>query len=432
MNSYPLWWDTVSNGEAGTRERGTLEPGTLEPGTSFDVAIIGAGYTGLAAARQLARTGATVVVFERERTGGGASSRNGGQVLTGLKLDPATLVARFGESRARELFDASLASMSSLEALIEDEDIACDYARTGHLQAASKPSHFDAFREEQQLLARVFDHEVTIVPPADQAGELGTRAYHGLLLDERSGALNPAKYVQGLARAAERAGARIVEQVGVLGVSRATGGWTVRTTRGEVRTKDVFIATNGYTGPATPALRRRLIPIGSYIIATAPLTDAAAARLLPKRRMVFDSRHFLHYFRVTDDNRLLFGGRAEFSGPTLESATRATAILARGMTSIFPELAGTPIDYAWSGHVAFTRDQMPHAGRARRGVLRGRVLRPRHCDGDVPRRPDGPPDRGRDVRPSAARSPVSRRPAVRRPPVVSPAGGRVLSLQGLG
>ena len=132
---------------------------------------------------------------------------------------------------------------------------------------------------------------------------------------------------------------------------------------GDVSAKDVFIATNGYTGPATPALRRRLIPIGSYIIATAPLSEAIAARLLPKRRMVFDSRHFLHYFRVTADRRLLFGGRAEFSGPTLESAGRATAILHHGMTSIFPELSGTPIDYSWSGHVAFTRDQMPHAGR---------------------------------------------------------------------
>ena len=161
---------------------GTLEPGTLEPGT-FDIAIIGAGYTGLAAARQLARSGASVVVLERERAGWGASSRNGGQVLTGLKLDPATLVRRFGRSRARELFELSLASMASLESLVQDEAIDCEYERTGHIQAAWKPSHFDAFRDEQQLLAQVFGHQVTPVSRADQATELGTHRYHGLLID---------------------------------------------------------------------------------------------------------------------------------------------------------------------------------------------------------------------------------------------------------
>jgi glycine/D-amino acid oxidase-like deaminating enzyme len=327
------------------------------------VAVIGAGYTGLAAARQLARSGASVVVLERERVGWGASSRNGGQVLTGLKLEPAALVGRFGESRARELFEVSLTSLTSLEALIRDERIDCEYERTGHIQAAYKPAHFDAFRDEQALLERVFNHRVSLVPRVDQETELGTRRYHGLLVDERSGALNPAKYAHGLARAAEQAGACVQEGVGVLEVSRIAGGWKLRTTGPDVRAKDLFIATNGYTGPATPELRRRLIPIGSYIIATAPLPAAAAARLLPNRRMVFDSLNFLHYFRVTADNRLLFGGRAEFSGPTLESARRASAILHHGMVSIFPELAGTPIEYAWSGHVAFTRDQMPHAGQ---------------------------------------------------------------------
>jgi glycine/D-amino acid oxidase-like deaminating enzyme len=124
----------------------------------------------------------------------------------------------------------------------------------------------------------------------------------------------------------------------------------------------VFIATNGYTGSATPALRRRLIPIGSYIIATQPLPPGTWERLIPKRRMVFDSKHFLYYFRLTGDHRLLFGGRAEFSQPTADSARRAADILRRGMEDVFPELASTPIDYAWGGNVAFTRDQMPRAG----------------------------------------------------------------------
>ncbi len=172
-----------------------------------DVAIVGAGYTGLSAALALARRGASVVVLERDRIGSGASSRNGGQVLTGLKLDAATLVARFGEPAARRLFDASIEAIATLERLIGEEGLDCEYVRSGHLDAANKPSHFAALREEQALLARVFNHRVDVVPPAEQQAEIGSHAYHGLMVDERSGALNPARYVTELAAAACRAGA---------------------------------------------------------------------------------------------------------------------------------------------------------------------------------------------------------------------------------
>jgi glycine/D-amino acid oxidase-like deaminating enzyme len=335
----------------------------LDAGRRFDVAVLGAGYTGLSAARQLARAGATVAVFERGRVGEGASSRNAGQVLTGLKLEPAALIARYGQARARELFAISRNAMAELEHVIADEHIECDLARAGHIQAAAKPSHYRAFEEEQALLAKVFNHDVRLIPEREQSSELGARGYHGLLIDEASMALNPAKYVHGLAAAAARAGAIIAEQTAVDAVTRHGGEWLLHTARGQVRARDVLAATNGYTDNAAHALQRRLIPIGSYVITTAPLDDAVASRLLPRRRMAYDSRYFLHYFRLTSDNRLLFGGRAEFSGPTLESAKRAEGILRHAMSSTFPDLASTPIDYAWSGHVAFTRDQMPHAGR---------------------------------------------------------------------
>jgi glycine/D-amino acid oxidase-like deaminating enzyme len=362
VNEYSYWLDTLPAVPAGSQK---AELGSQNSGlpSRADVVIVGAGYTGLAAARQLARAGASVLVIEREQVGWGASSRNGGQVLTGLKLEPAVLLARFGEPRARQLFDVALASIARLETLIAEESIDCEYARTGHLQAAWKPAHFGAFREEQRLLARVFHHQVRLVPRAEQRSEIGSDAYHGVLVDERSGALNPAQYVRGLADAAARNGVSIATGLGVTAVQRQPNGWRVQTTGGEVETRDVLIATNGYTNGASPALQRRFVPIGSYIIATEPLDERVAAVLLPRRRMAFDSKHFLYYFRVTADRRLLFGGRAEFGRPNPDTTRRAAAILRKGMTTIFPELAGARIDYAWGGNVAFTRDQMPRAGR---------------------------------------------------------------------
>ncbi|MGH9139728.1 MAG: NAD(P)/FAD-dependent oxidoreductase, partial [Vicinamibacterales bacterium] len=231
-----------------------------------------------------------------------------------------------------------------------------------HLQAAFKPAHFEAFREEQALLSRVFDHAVQLVPRAEQHGEIGSDAYHGVLVDERSGGLNPARYVRGLADAATRAGARVVTGVGVTAVDRRPGKWRVRTTGGEVETRDLLVATNGYSDGAVPALQRRFVPVGSYIIATEPLDEPVASALLPRRRMAFDTKNFLYYFRVTADRRLLFGGRAEFGRPDADTTRRAAAILGQGMRAIFPGLAGVAIEYAWGGNVAFTRDQMPRAG----------------------------------------------------------------------
>ena len=367
MKEYAYWRDTVPGVPAGTNSELRTENSEPEGQNSafparVDVCVVGAGYTGLAAARWLARGGAAVLALESHRVGWGASSRNGGQVLTGLKLDPGTLVARYGEARARELFEIGGASIARLEALVGEEAIDCEYARTGHLQAAWKPAHFEAFREEQALLARVFAHRVELVSRAGQRSEIGTDVYHGVMVDERSGAINPAQYVAGLAAAAIRSGVTVREGVAVTHVRRQGAGWLVHTSAGDVEAGHVLFATNGYTDGAAPALRRRFVPIGSYIIATEPLSAEQADILLPRRRMAFDSKNFLFYFRVTADRRLLFGGRAEFGRPTPDTTRRAASILREGMTTIFPALRAARIDYAWGGNVAFTRDQMPRAG----------------------------------------------------------------------
>jgi glycine/D-amino acid oxidase-like deaminating enzyme len=359
LSETPFWWD-------GLDFSGSAAEASEPPPPRVDVAIIGGGYTGLSAARVLARARASVVVLERETIGWGASSRNGGQVLTGLKVGASTLLARYGRERARALFASSLAAIDSLEALIADESIDCDFRRCGHLEAAFKPSHFEWFRSEQELLAREFDHHVRLVPPAGQRDELGSDLYHGLIVDERSGSLHPGRFVLGLAAAASRSGARLVPRTDVQAVvpqGGAGGRFELQTSRGKVSATNVLVASNGYTDAAAPALRRRLVPVGSFIVATRPISPDVAARLLPKRRVVFDSKSFLYYFRLSPDDRLLFGGRAQFTVATASSNRRSAAILKRGLVRVFPELAAVGLEYAWSGNVCFAPDLLPHAGR---------------------------------------------------------------------
>lgn len=323
------------------------------------MAVIGGGYTGVSAARTLARGGADVTVLERETLGWGASTRNGGFVLPGFKLGAEELLEKFGAERARRLFEASLASVRFLEEVIAEEAIACEYERCGHLSLASKPAHFRRLEASQRCLRREFGYETELLSPADLAAEVGSSLYHGGLLDRNAGGLQPARYFAGLAAAAERAGARLCESTEVLRLERSDGGFALATSRGRLRAREVLVATNGYSGAVHRALRRRVVPIGSYIIATAPLAESLARELIPRRRMLSDSKNLLHYFRLSSDRRLVFGGRASFTPTT---TTESARILATDLTTVFPQLAAVPVEYSWSGNVAFTRDQLPHVG----------------------------------------------------------------------
>jgi len=359
LNETPYWWATAQD----------LPSYANRPlPERVDVIVIGSGYTGLSAARQLALSGASVAVLEKETIGWGASSRNGGQSLSGLKVGVETLIARYGLPAAKQLYGAALKSVAFLEELLEAEQIECEYARCGNLDAASKPKHFEGFKRTQELLAREFDAHHEIVPRAEQRSEIGSDAYHGLMVDPHSSALHPAKYVRGLAQAAERAGVGLYDAAPALAVERDGSGFKVRTGRGRIEAEEVFAATNGYADAAVPALRRRLTPIGSYIIATEPLSDELAGRLLPRRRVVSDSKNFLHYYRLSEDNRMLFGGRAEFVPPTEDSNRKSAEVLRRDMLQVFPELRDAKVAYAWSGNVCFTMDMLPHAGRLDNGV----------------------------------------------------------------
>jgi glycine/D-amino acid oxidase-like deaminating enzyme len=328
-----------------------------------DVAVIGGGYTGLAAARALARAGASVVVLERETAGWGASSRNGGFVLAGFKRSLAALVATWGKASARRLFTESLEAITGLESLIAAELISCEFRRVGHITLAENAPEFAALERERDVLQSVAGHRTRLLGGSELASEIAAIGYIGGLLDEAGGSVHPARLLQGLARATVQAGGMVAERTGVEQVVRAGRTFQVRTDRGTVGAGEVLVATNGYTGPAFPAFHRRVIPVGSHIVATAPLGPDLARRLIPRSRVLSDCRHLLHYFRLSEDGRLLFGGRTAFRPDRGGGNHRAAAMLRRDMIRIFPETAAVPVEHAWSGNVAVTRDQLPHVGR---------------------------------------------------------------------
>ena len=353
LNERSYWRDTVP--------AATLEAEALP--ARADVAVIGGGITGLCAARALAKRGLSVAVLESHTMGWGASSRNGGMVLTGLKLDVETLIARYGLEMARRLYQGSVDAVDLVERIVQEEHIECDFRRSGHLALASKPAHFDQFEHGAELLARQFSRASRLVRRADLHSEIGSKAYFGAVVDELSGGINPAQYVAGLARAAQAAGATLHEHACVEQASREGSGWRVRTGRGSVQAGELLVATSGYTGDVVPALRRKLLPIGSYIIATEPLTETMAREISPRARMMYDSRHFLHYFRLTPDRRLLFGGRARFVPETEATVRESAAELRAGMLKVYPQLQSVRVEYAWGGTLDFTYDTMPHLGR---------------------------------------------------------------------
>lgn len=332
-----------------------------EPLPDFcDVAVIGGGFTGLSTALHLTRKTASVCVFESDMIGSGASTRTAGMVLTGFKSPPQELIRHKGIKQAVQLYKTSLAAIDFVETLIQQEDIDCDFNRYGALWAAYSQHHFEDLVETQQLLKETFNHETYVVNRQDLPTELGTKIYHGGLVDPLSAGLNPGKLTYGLLSRTQKSGVKIYEHTPITGLIRQNGHFQLLTPLGRVRATEVVVATNGYTPPFLKFLRRRVIPIGSYIIVSEPLGPALANELIPKGRMVFDTKNLLYYFRLIENNRLLFGGRTSFK--RVDDRTAAEK-LQQSMGMVFPQIKPFRAEYFWSGNVCYTFDHLPHLGQ---------------------------------------------------------------------
>lgn len=329
-----------------------------------DVAVIGGGFTGLSAALALAQRGVSVVVLEAAQIAGEASGRNGGQCNTGVAQDYASLVARIGAEPARQFYRAYESAVRSVEAIVAEHAIDCDFRHAGKLKLAAKPKHFEGLAKTFDVLRREVDPDIELIEPSRIRDEIASDGFHGGLLQRNGVQMHMGKFGVGLAQAAVRAGARIYEQAAVTRLERIEGErHAITCTRGTLVADRVLVATGASQHGPFAWFRRRIAPVGSFIVVTEPLPDAQLNRLFPHRRAYVTSRQIGNYFRVTPDNRLLFGGRARFAMSSPRSDAKSGEILRAGMAGYFPELAHVRLDYCWGGLVDITADRLPRAGQ---------------------------------------------------------------------
>ena len=347
----PFWWDDVPR---------PVLPEADAPAKA-DVVVVGSGYTGLHAALQTARGGRDTVVFDAEDAGYGCSTRNGGQISTSVKPPYALLARRHGAQRAFDIVKEVQNSLAWIGEFVRSEGLDCNFRVAGRFHAAHNQARFNALVQAVERQPKGLEVPAHIVPRAEQHGEIDTDLYFGGAVYEAHASVHPARYHDELLRIARAAGAQIVARCRVTAIERDGERFRVTTTRGITIARDVIVGTDGYTSGVTPWLARRVIPIGSYVIATEALPEATIKRLIPRDRIVSDTRKVVFYYRASPDRRrILFGGRVSLdetdpavSGPLLHA----------DLAKIFPELRGVGISHSWCGTVAYTFDETMHVGR---------------------------------------------------------------------
>lgn len=346
----PYWWDASPP---------DTSPGDPLP-SETDVAIVGSGYTGLHAALECARAGCATVVIDAEAPGWGCSTRNGGQVSTSIKPTFATLAARHGNETATAILQEGHASLAFLRSFVAEEGLDADLRQVGRFHGAHLATSYDRLARLIEDGEPKRDGGAYMVRRQDVAKELGTNAYFGGAVFPEHCSLDPGKYHRSLLDFCRRAGVQVVPQCRATELERLQVGFRLRTEKGVLKSRQVVLATNGYTGPLSPWHQRRVIPIGSYVIATEPIDPILMGRLFPKDRILSDTRKLVYYYRPSPDRRrILFGGRVSMN----ETNPDATGpILLKELIRLFPELGPTRISHSWSGTVAYTFDTLMHLG----------------------------------------------------------------------
>ena len=353
MKSTSYWNDDVSF------SLGQAEDDELPQ--KADVVIIGAGYTGLSAARTLAQSNIDVVVLERNTIGWGSSSRNAGMTGCGLKLGAPTIFKRYGQEFGKIFWQLSLDALDLIKELVNQEGIACDWQQKGDLGVAYKASHHDDLCNRVEWHEKYLGHHLTLISPEDLQSEIGSSVFFGGVIDNHGAGLHPVKLVYGLAQNAQKYGARLFENSAVLQIEKNHSGYLLHTPHSSISCDNVIVATNGYTDRLVSGLKSKIIPVGSYSIVTEPLSGDLQNKISPNGRGFWDSKWFLNYFRLTPDGRMLWGGRNNLS--TDLDLAQSAQILQSQMVRVFPELSGIPVTHTWSGQLGLTFDLMPHIGQ---------------------------------------------------------------------
>lgn len=352
FKAKPYWWEAYEPQKL---------PETALP-KDTPVAIVGAGYAGLNAAIELAKLGTECIVLDAAEPGFGGSTRNGGQVSGGVNVGKRIMNRALTPEEAKPFLNDAVDAFTHIENIIIENKIACGWTKSGYFLGAWSQSHFDAMAKKINFLNEEAQSGAVLVPRKSQREEIGSDYYFGGMAVARAAHLHPALYFKGLLELAQKAGISIASNTPVIGLTQDNDStWQVKTPRSTIRAGNVIIATNGYTGDVTPELKRRVVPVGSYIIATEELPDGMAKVLSPKNRSFADTRRVLTYYRLSPDGkRLIFGGRAKFG---FTDPVETAPLLYQFMTDRFPQLKEIKITHAWTGNVAFAMDELPHMGK---------------------------------------------------------------------
>ena len=355
FKSTPYWWEDAP-----------LDDTPADPlPDEVDVLVVGSGYTGLHAALQTARAGMRTLVLDSEQLGFGCSSRNGGQISTSIKYNYAQLIKRFNEPMARDILAMGQASLDYVGEFVRDEKIDCGFDVAGRFHGAHSARAYAQMAREVDQPNPVFNSGAYMVSKEQQHVELGTDQYHGGMVFPKYASVHPARYHAGILQRVKTAGAALIGNCAVESITPAANAnskhrFLVQCARGTVATNNVVIATNGYTGPLTPWQQRRVIPIGSYIIATEEIDNEQMRHLFPTKRMLTDSRKLVYYYRPSPDHkRIIFGGRVSLA----ETNTRKSGPKLRTeLCRLFPSLSDVRVSHSWTGTVAYTFDSLMHCG----------------------------------------------------------------------